>query len=164
MSSPTQHSLDYYRKRGFDVQVVEYWISHGCAACKCDRCVSRMRSGPGKRRDLFGVIDIVAQSQDRLIGVQSTSAENIGHRIAKAILEPRLMRWLRHADFEVHGWRIHIKNGVRRWEVDIRTARLETGKIVFERPVAKQERLRFSKQTPSLDSLKPILDKVKNKT
>lgn len=92
MSSPTSRSLEYCRKKlGWHVQVVERW-----------------NQWARRRIDLFGCIDIVAISGDRIIGIQATCGEGGNHaaRRAKALAEPRLRAWLAAgAGFEVWSWR-----------------------------------------------------------
>jgi hypothetical protein len=90
MASPTSRSLAYLRGRGFLAAVVESWIS-----------------GAGVRRDLFGFADLLAiHPRDRLfLLVQTTTADHVAHRLAKAKRRPELALWLRAGGlFEVHGW------------------------------------------------------------
>ncbi len=56
MSKYTQKTLELYRDQGFMCQVVERWQPHS-----------------GRRIDLFGVVDIIALTPGKLIGIQSTS-------------------------------------------------------------------------------------------
>jgi hypothetical protein len=102
MSSPTQRTLALLRKEGYTAQVVERWIPQ-----------SR------KRLDLFGVIDIVACSQDGILGIQATSGTNVPARVKKAMSEPRLESWLlAGGKFEVWGWRKTGKKSKRKlWNV-----------------------------------------------
>lgn len=89
MSSPTQRTLAMLKKRGAVSQVVERWcqFSH-------------------KRVDLFGIIDIVACVDGRILGVQATSGDNVSKRLLKATEEPRLRAWLLCGGrFIVIGWR-----------------------------------------------------------
>lgn len=68
------------------------------------------------KRDLFGVIDIVAITPEGIIGIQATSNNGGTHmaRVHKALAEPRLVRWLKAgAKFQVWSWR---KRG-RFWEL-----------------------------------------------
>jgi len=97
-ATPTSRSLDHLRKRGLDADVVEKWIP----AVK-------------RRKDLFGVIDIVAISDHACLGVQTTSASNLAARRAKAEEEPRLTRWLKAGcRFELHGWGLKGARGKRK--------------------------------------------------
>jgi hypothetical protein len=102
MSSPTSRSLEHLRKQGYLAQVVEKWIPQ----------VKR-------RVDLFGFVDILAIRDDEVLGVQSTSGDNVASRVTK-IAEHANVAAVRKAGIRivVHGWR---KNAAGRWtlrEVD----------------------------------------------
>ena len=78
------------RKNGYTAQVVEKWIPH-----------------VNQRKDLFDIIDIVAirKGEVGVLGIQSTSAENVAARITKAMLCPHLPLWKETGNkFVVHGW------------------------------------------------------------
>lgn len=101
--SPTARSLEYLREAGYTCQVVEYW--HAFAKI---------------RIDLFGFIDILALRGEETLAVQSTSGDNVAHRVTK-IAESKHLPAVRAAGWtiKVHGWR---KNAAGRWvlrEVDI---------------------------------------------
>lgn len=103
--SPTARTLAECRKRGWIAQVVEQTIRI-----------------PGKRtfkRDLFGVIDIVAVTPTGILGIQATSGSNVSSRINKAKAESRLIVWLRvGARFEVWGWAKQGPRGKRKtWQL-----------------------------------------------
>ncbi|MEI6085647.1 MAG: hypothetical protein WCS70_15290 [Verrucomicrobiota bacterium] len=89
MTSPTELTLRHYRTAGFMVDVVERWIP-----------------GANIRRDLFGIIDLVAIAVDEpLLGIQATSLSNVSTRIVKARASSGLAVWLRTgARFIVIGW------------------------------------------------------------
>jgi carbonic anhydrase len=102
MSSPTQRSLKYLREQGYTVDVVERWIP-----------------GANIRKDLFGFIDLLAIREDEVLGVQSTSGDNVAARVDKIANHDNLDA-VRKAGIRilVHGWR---KNAAGRWtlrEVD----------------------------------------------
>ena len=99
MSSPTQRTLANLRGRGYEAQVVEHWIP-------------RAR----KRRDLWGVIDVLAMDDDTLLGVQATSDSNLSARRAKCDDSVLLKRWLANPGrrFELHGWGLRGKQGERK--------------------------------------------------
>jgi hypothetical protein len=103
VSSPTSRTLEHLRKTYPLVQVVERWNPHA------------------KRRiDLFGIIDVVAVSETEIVGVQSTSGDNVAARVTK-ITESDALPILRKAGIRVlvHGWR---KNAAGRWvlrEIDV---------------------------------------------
>lgn len=89
MSSPTARSLEHLRELGYVADVVERWIPRA-----------------GVRRDLFGVVDIVALRAGETLGVQATSASNVAARVRKLADAPTLPA-LRAAGWRlvVHGWR-----------------------------------------------------------
>lgn len=75
--------MKYLRDRGWTVQVVEYWMKRGNMA-------------HGRRRDLFGVIDIVAIRPGAMgvLGVQTTARSGHASRARKVLEEPRMRTWL----------------------------------------------------------------------
>ena len=88
--TPTARTLEMCRRNGWYADVVERWIP-----------------GANIRRDLFGCIDIVAMSDQSMIGIQATSAANVSSRVSKIknkCTEPALI-WLLHAELQVWGWR-----------------------------------------------------------
>jgi carbonic anhydrase len=102
LSSPTQRTLKHLRAQGYVAQVVEKWLP----------VVKR-------RQDLFGFIDVLAIREGEVLGVQSTSGDNVSSRVKK-IAEHELVGAVRKAGIRivVHGWR---KNAAGRWvlrEVD----------------------------------------------
>ena len=102
-ASPTQRTLAELRKRGYPlVQVVERWNPHARV-----------------RQDLFGIVDVLAISDDEILAVQATSGGNVASRVAK-IADHESTPILRRAGIRivVWGWR-KAANG--RWtlrEVD----------------------------------------------
>lgn len=90
-ASPTRLSLEYLRGHGYDVDVVERWVP-GMA-------------GRQVRRDLFGILDLVALRGDETLGVQVTTKHNLGSR-ARKIAESEHVGALREAGWRlvVHGW------------------------------------------------------------
>lgn len=104
--SPTQRSLAYARKQGWEADVVERWIP-----------------GANIRKDLFGFIDllVIARNEEgsfwELIGVQATSGPNHAARRNKAIEQPAFDKWRRVAAFEVWSWdkrNMAAKRGARK--------------------------------------------------
>jgi hypothetical protein len=101
--TPTARTLAECRKRGWIAQVVEQTIPKTFI-----------------KRDLFGVIDIIAvcppghyedgegplySSTGVIIGIQATSGSNHSARISKAKAEPRLAAWIgAGARFEIWSW------------------------------------------------------------
>lgn len=103
MSSPTQRSLKHLRDAGFLAEVVEKWNPHSKT-----------------RKDLFGVIDIVALSPDgETVGVQSTSGSNVSKRVSK-IGECEALAAIRRCGWRllVHGWTKGADGRYRLREVD----------------------------------------------
>ncbi len=104
MTSPTGRTLAYLRRAGYTPAVAERWIPRA-----------------NVRKDLFGIIDIVAiKAGSPILGIQVTTAGNLSTRVAKARHCPALPTWLATgAAFELHGWR--QVDG--RWRVKIVTLR-----------------------------------------
>lgn len=88
MSSPTQRTLAELKKRGYPlVQVVERWNSFARV-----------------RQDLFGIIDVVAVTNEGdTIGIQATSRSNMSARIKK-IAEHESTPKLRQAGWWLWVW------------------------------------------------------------
>lgn len=99
---PTARTLKVLRADGWQAQVVEQWISY-----------------TKQRRDLFGVIDILAVRGSETLGVQCTSDSNMSARINKSVAEPKLRQWLNGPRrFEVWGWGKKGKAGKQKlWQV-----------------------------------------------
>jgi hypothetical protein len=87
--TPTARSLAYLREHGYVAAIVERWIP-----------------GANVRRDLFGILDLVAIRDGETVGVQVTSGSNVAARIRKIEDSPALPH-LRAAGWRllVHGWR-----------------------------------------------------------
>lgn len=104
--SPTQRSLRRLREQGLQAQVVEHWVPR-----------------VNIRRDLFGVIDIVAMA-DRVLGVQTTSTSSMSARLRKCEQSALLEMWLRAGcGFEVHGWGLKGARGKRKtWQCRVARA------------------------------------------
>lgn len=97
-ASPTARTLQECRKRGWIAQVVEQTIPKLFI-----------------KRDLFGVIDIVAITQSGILGIQATSGDHHSHRMEKALAEPRLRAWIAAgATFAVWSWRKGGAAGTRK--------------------------------------------------
>ena len=96
--TPNQLSLRHLREQGYIADVVEQNIPHAKF-----------------KRDLFGIIDIVAVGNGETLGVQTTSADHVSHRRVK-IKESGMLPLLTDAGWRVviHGWR---KDGRLREEV-----------------------------------------------
>ena len=102
MSSPTQRTLKLLRDQGMLCQVVEHWkpsFAHqvvdaakgflqGKPQSELSHAIGELeRSGPGRRVDLFGFIDIVALSPEGIIGVQCTTTGDMARRRLKILTE-----------------------------------------------------------------------------
>lgn len=90
MLTPTQKSLEFYRKQLYTCQVVEHFNSFA-----------------RKRIDLFGFIDIVAikEGETGVLGIQTTSKNNMNARILKIKREPIAKVWLLAGNkILVDGW------------------------------------------------------------
>lgn len=89
MTNPTSFALKLLKKEGYTAQVVEHWVP-----------VAHVR------RDLFGIIDIVAVKEGifGVLGIQVTSKSNISARINKAKTNKSLLVWYKAGNnFEVWG-------------------------------------------------------------
>lgn len=103
MSSPTQRSKAYLEKQGYRVAITEHW-------CPFSR----------RRKDLFGVIDMLCLKGSETLAVQTTSGSNVSARVKKiaesdAIADIRSAGWSVH----VHGWRKNAKGRYVLTEVDV---------------------------------------------
>jgi hypothetical protein len=99
--SPTTLSLRHLRAEGWLVDVCERWIPSG-------------RVGQ-VRKDLFGLIDLVAVRGPETLGVQTTSHTNVNARLNKMRDTEHTARLaaLRDAGWSVvvHGWRMSSRDG-----------------------------------------------------
>lgn len=99
MSSPTVRSLAKLRKEGYVAEVVE-----------------KFNSFTKTRKDLWGIIDILAIRRDEVLGVQTTSDGHVSDRVKK-ITNSDHIGAIREAGIRVvvHGWKRNPKTN--RWEV-----------------------------------------------
>lgn len=97
--SPTEYVLRELRKDGWLAEVVEKWIP-----------MARVR------RDLFGVLDIVALRDGITKGVQATSKSNMASRIKK-IAEAEATPLLRRAGWQLEVWGTYKEKN--RWKARI---------------------------------------------
>ena len=82
----------------------------------CERWVPNPgHPGGGKRRDLFGLVDLVAVRDTQTMGVQTTSATNVSAHLTKMTdpLHRPLLHALVAAGWLVvcHGWRKSTREG-----------------------------------------------------
>lgn len=106
MSSPTERTLAWLRKNGFTAGVVE-------------------RRNPKMLRvthDYLGIIDLIAVGEGHTIGVQATSAANVGSRVNKVIESDNCAAWIKGNNrLLVVGWSKKGPRGaVKRWTPTIR--------------------------------------------
>lgn len=104
MASPTERTLALYRAGGYDVAVVEKYVTI-----------------PGRkfgvRRDAFGFIDILAFDCDYIVAIQATSTSNLQARVNKILNSETARRWCNGTSrrIMVIGWRRYSKPVNRRW-------------------------------------------------
>jgi hypothetical protein len=104
--SPTSRTLTECRRLGWlQIDVVERWIPE-----------------TKQRRDLFGFIDLVGIRQSdaglTLVGIQTTTMENLAHRVTKITVDCReaAMHWLEAGgELEAWGWYRYAKQQNGRW-------------------------------------------------
>jgi hypothetical protein len=103
-TSPTVLSLRHLRADGWTVDVCERWVPNFGGG-----------AGPGKRHDLFGLVDLVALKGSETLGVQTTSHTNFNARLNKitddehreAFVALKAAGW----GIVVHGWRLSTRDG-----------------------------------------------------
>jgi hypothetical protein len=98
--------MKLYRDRGVVLDKVEYWNSFA-----------------GKRKDLFGCIDLVGLTpNNHILGIQSTSGKCRSAHLKKILAEPRIKRWLEcQGKFHLVTW-TKVKN---RWRPRIEEIKKE---------------------------------------
>lgn len=101
-ATPTKLSLAHLRDEGWAVDICERWVPMGGGAS-------------GIRRDLFGLIDLVAVRAGETMGIQTTSHDNVAARIRKMTDDDHApaLGALRAAGWTVvvHGWRKTKRDG-----------------------------------------------------
>jgi hypothetical protein len=91
-ASTTRLSLEYLRGHGYVVDVVERWVPSGAG-------------GQQVRRDLFGILDLVALRGKETVGVQTTSKANAASRARKMAESDHIRAlWAAGWHLVVHGW------------------------------------------------------------
>lgn len=114
--TPTQRTLQWLRKHGYECEVTEKWVRF-----------PGMKMGV--RKDLFGFVDVIAVSEAGCVGVQATSYTNVSARINKINGLPKALSWLKAGNrIAVVGWRKRIRGAkvtyeIRQMEGILRTAR-----------------------------------------
>ena len=111
MSANTERTINLLTKQKAYCDIVERFI-HQAGVLKFSYVNGkRMGKHMGVRKDLFGIIDIIAIYSDRqrLVGIQSCGTDFSEHK--KKILENFFSPlWLKCADLELWGWR-KLKTG-----------------------------------------------------
>lgn len=98
-ASETQRTMDWYRKAGYDVAKLEYYL----------HIPGREH---GVRRDAYGFIDILVFDGQFTLAIQATSTSNMGARIKKILALPVAKRWLSTGSnrlIHVIGWKKYVK-------------------------------------------------------
>lgn len=138
MPSPTARTLQALREAGYLAEVVEKWIP-----------MAKIR------KDLFGIIDIVAikKGQPGSLGIQATSGSNVSSRVKKALANPNLQTWLETGNrFQVWGYAKQGKRGERkRWAARCLEAQVKDGTLVFSDQVIQRHVL------PPLEQEIPVI-------
>lgn len=108
MITTTKRSMDYLRKQGYSVWIVEQTV--------------RMpdRSKPGQwtmfKRDCFNMFDILAIGHGDIIGIQTTTRSNQAARISKIRENEYALKWAKAGGkIVVHGWKKMAHSN--KWEV-----------------------------------------------
>lgn len=101
--SPTQLSLKLLRNLGYSALRVEVDMRIPQEGEEEDLVF---------KRDLFGILDIIALKDGVTLGVQPTSLPNVSARVRK-IQGSAWFEWLKRAGWrlEVHGWDLETPNG-----------------------------------------------------
>ena len=111
-TSTTRHTMKLFWKYNYVVWKTEYWCSF-----------SR------KRKDLLGFIDVLAFDENEIIGIQDTSAGNMGARVKKILASPLAWDWLQDPTrtIIVVGWK-KVKNRWVHEEEEIRLGDFKDGR------------------------------------
>lgn len=94
-NSPTQRSLKHMRALGYVCDIVERRVPFQFVT-----------------KDLFGFIDILCVKGEEIIGVQTTSGDNVAARVTKITEHENWPLVCKAIRVIVHGWRKNAKN---RW-------------------------------------------------
>jgi len=112
--SNTSRTLEYIRSQGWDADKVEQFNPYAGKF--------------GKRKDLFGVIDIIALTDKGIMGIQSTGQAFAEHN-RKILEEPMSLKWLeKGGSLMLIGWRkIKLRPGAKamRWSPRIKEYTIE---------------------------------------
>lgn len=129
--SSTSRTLKYLRGQGWEVDIVERFNPY----------VGKF----GIRKDLFGIIDIIALAEHSIVGIQSCGQSFAEHK--KKILEaPLSLEWLKSGGrLILIGWRkLKLKRGGKamRWTPRI----YEFKRDDYERKIDEIKRIQTKKQ------------------
>ena len=154
--SPTQRTLKYLSDDGWMAGVTEYWQGSFAERAVIDaakrfdlpdadyrrgikEALERLsRTGPGRRVDLYGFVDVVACGPGPTRFVQCTAYSGMSARVNKIVLEhgDKAMDVLRSRDhLEVWGWKKFKKAENRKfWRPVVRRATVASnGALCFEK-------------------------------
>ncbi len=106
MSINTERTLKELKKQGAHCDIVERFLAHAGPLIFTTVGGKRMGKRTGVRKDLFGIIDIIALYPDRtrICGVQSCGQAFSEHK-KKILSNTNTIKWLHYADLELWGWR-----------------------------------------------------------
>lgn len=94
--SNTSRTLEYIRSMGWECDIVERWNSYAGKF--------------GQRKDLFGIIDIIALTEHGITGIQSCGQAFAEHD-RKILGEPMALKWLEKGGALILiGWRKILRN------------------------------------------------------
>jgi len=112
--SNTSRTLEYIRNMGWEADKVEQWNPYA--------------GRYGQRKDLFGIIDIIALTDKGIMGIQSTGQAFAEHN-RKILSEPMGLKWLeKGGSLMLIGWRkLKLKKGGKamRWTPRIKEYSIE---------------------------------------
>lgn len=107
--SNTSRTLEYIRSQGWEADKVEQFNSYA--------------GRYGQRKDLFGIIDIIALTERGIAGIQSCG-QNFAEHDQKILNEPLALRWLeKGGQLILIGWRkVKLNRGGKamRWQPRIK--------------------------------------------
>jgi len=93
----TSRTLKYLKGQGWEAEIVERWLPNP------------KHPAGGVRKDLFGIIDIIAVADNRIAGVQSCGQAFSEHD-KKIIAEPMSLKWIKTKNvLMLIGWRKVLK-------------------------------------------------------
>ncbi len=93
----TSHSVDYLRAQGYHVEFVERWVP--------GEITKGFIGGPGIKKDLFGIMDLLAVRPGEILGVQVGSLNGRASHKVKILAEPRTWDWIQSgARLVIHSW------------------------------------------------------------